>query len=208
MCASRKRLRLFCSCFPPHFFYCTSCPILCSAGFPERAGKCFSHCTYAKAVGPRGLVHRAQNQDAGKQGFALVLPQPAGHPWASCVSVLCCVLFAQGMGPADTLAAYRSSDPACTRISCDTAGAAGGLQGGGRCRWAAWWREIQVLQHLLLGMPAWSSALGVLGHCRCAMAPLPHWAFSSFGKRIYSPYGDLQLRRSPAWAWGIKKGGW
>lgn len=41
---------------------------------------------------------------------------------------------------------------------------------------------------------AWSSALGVAGHRRCAMAPLPHWAFSSFRKRIYSPYGELQLR--------------
>lgn len=52
MCASRKKLRLFCSCFPHHFFYCTSRPILCSAGFPERAGKCFNHCTCAKALGP------------------------------------------------------------------------------------------------------------------------------------------------------------
>lgn len=52
MCASRKKLRLFCSCFPHHFFYCTSRPILRSAGFPERAGKRFNHCTCAKALGP------------------------------------------------------------------------------------------------------------------------------------------------------------
>lgn len=69
----------------------------------------------------QGLVHRAQNEGTGQQGFALALLQPAGHCWASCVSALC------------------SSCPVCTRMVCDTAEAAGGLHGGKRCRWAAWW---------------------------------------------------------------------
>lgn len=87
MCASRKKLRLFCSCFPHHFFYCTSCPILCSAGFPERAGKCFKHCTCAKALGPSTSSAKTGWRRAG---FFFSPATTCWAPWASCVFVWCC----------------------------------------------------------------------------------------------------------------------
>lgn len=172
MCASHKKLRVFGSCStPPPFFYCTSCPILCSADFPERAGKCFSHHTCAKAAGPSTSSTKWGHRTAG---FCF---SPAAASWAPlgklCVCALLCPVCPRD-GDADTLAAHHSSWPVCTRMGCDTAEAAGGLHGGKRCRWPAWWWEMQVLRHCSLGMPALSSALGVLGHCRCAVAPLPH----------------------------------
>lgn len=155
MCASRKKLRLFCSCFSPHFFYCTSCPILCSAGFPERAGKCFSHCTCAKAKRP--------STSSTKRGCrrARFCFSPAAACGASLGKLRVCALLCPVCprdGDADTSAAHRSSHPAHTTTGCVSAEAAGGLHGGKRCRWVAWWWEMQVLQRLSQGM--W------LGHLR------------------------------------------
>lgn len=131
-----------------------------------------------------GLIHGAQNQDAGAQGFALALPQPAGHLWASCVSALCGVLFSQGVGTLTPLQHTAAAAP---------------LAPG----WAATLLKLLVgcvvVRDAGVATPlardaARSSVLGVLEHCRYAVAPPPHWAFSSFRKRIYSPCGELQLR--------------
>lgn len=132
-----------CSCFPCHDFNSISGPILCSAGLPEKTGKCFIHCTCAKAVRP-GVLRTKQGQS--RAGHCLspgaAFQAPLGKLGAC---TLLCPVCPRGED-ADSLSARHStaqysSHPACPRKGCDTAGGlhgardAGGLHGAerGRC---------------------------------------------------------------------------
>jgi len=183
MCASRKKLRLFCSCFPPQFSYCTSRPTLCSAGFPERAGKCFSHLSHAKAVGPSTS---STKPGCRRAGFCC---SPATACWAPlgklCVCALLCPVCPRD-GDTDGHAVRRSSRPARTGMGCDTAEAAGGLHGGKRCRRCSTFC-------LGCGLVVCAGAPWAQQMCCGSPAPL---GFFFLLKRIYSPYGELQLREA------------
>lgn len=107
---------------------------------------------------------------------------------------LCCVLLAQGMGMPTPLQHTVAAVPLAPGWAATLLKLLLDCMVG---------REMQVGCMVARGAgvaapfardAAQSSVVGVLGHCRCAVASLPHWAFSSFRKRDYNLYGELQLR--------------